>query len=94
MNKRFALKVLLFVAVYIIFFTAIVLYLKYQVAMNATGYSTDLELDTLVEWTFRLFGIEVGVLMLKRIAEKVVSGIKPQAPAAHEDVPEKDDIAG
>lgn len=61
-GTRFANKVLLFLAVYLILFT---------VAETVVFCVTGQEQTELVSMTFTVFGVELGGLLAKRIAEKV-----------------------
>lgn len=61
-GARFANKVLLFCAVYLILFT---------VAETIVFCVTGQEQTELVSMTFTVFGVELGGLLAKRIAEKV-----------------------
>lgn len=61
-GTRFANKVLLFLAVYLILFTV-----TETVVFCVTGQ----EQTELVNMTFTVFGVELGGLLAKRIAEKV-----------------------
>lgn len=61
-GTRFANKVLLFLAVYLILFT---------VAETVVFCATGQEQTELVSMTFTVFGVELGGLLAKRIAEKV-----------------------
>lgn len=61
-GTRFANKVLLFLAVYLILFT---------VAETIVFCATGQEQTELVTMTFTVFGVELGGLLAKRIAEKV-----------------------
>lgn len=61
-GTRFANKVLLFLAVYLILFT---------VAETIVFCATGQEQAELVNMTFTVFGVELGGLLAKRIAEKV-----------------------
>lgn len=61
-GTRFANKVLLFLAVYLILFT---------VAETIVFCATGQEQTELVSMTFTVFGVELGGLLAKRIAEKV-----------------------
>ena len=61
-GTRFANKVLLFLAVYLILFT---------VAETVVFCITGQEQTELVSMTFTVFGVELGGLLAKRIAEKV-----------------------
>lgn len=61
-GARFANKVLLFCAVYLILFT---------VAETVVFCVTGQEQTELVNMTFTVFGVELGGLLAKRIAEKV-----------------------
>lgn len=61
-GTRFANKVLLFLAVYLILFT---------VAETIVFCVTGQEQTELVTMTFTVFGVELGGLLAKRIAEKV-----------------------
>lgn len=60
--QRFAEKALLFVAIYLVIFSAV-----HTVLTAITG----VEQTTLIEQTFMVFGIEAGGLLAKRIVEKV-----------------------
>ena len=61
-GTRMANKVLLFLAVYLILFT---------VAETIVFCATGQEQTELVNMTFTVFGVELGGLLAKRIAEKV-----------------------
>ena len=61
-GTRFANKVLLFLAVYLILFT---------VAETIVFCVTGQEQTELVTMTFTVFGVELGGLLAKRIAEKI-----------------------
>lgn len=61
-GMRFANKVLLFLAVYLILFT---------VAETIVFCVTGQEQTELVSMTFTVFGVELGGLLAKRIAEKI-----------------------
>lgn len=61
-GTRFANKVLLFLAVYLVLFT---------VAETIVFCVTRQEQTELVNMTFTVFGVELGGLLAKRIAEKV-----------------------
>lgn len=61
-GTRMANKVLLFLAVYLILFT---------VAETIVFCATGQEQTELVSMTFTVFGVELGGLLAKRIAEKV-----------------------
>lgn len=61
-GTRFANKVLLFLAVYLVLFT---------VAETVVFCATGQEQTELVNMTFTVFGVELGGLLAKRIAEKV-----------------------
>ena len=61
-GTRFANKVLLFLAVYLVLFT---------VAETIVFCATGQEQTELVSMTFTVFGVELGGLLAKRIAEKV-----------------------
>ena len=61
-GTRFANKVLLFLAVYLILF---------PVAETIVFCTTGQEQTELVNMTFTVFGVELGGLLAKRIAEKV-----------------------
>lgn len=61
-GTRFANKVLLLLAVYLILFT---------VAETIVFCATGQEQTELVSMTFTVFGVELGGLLAKRIAEKV-----------------------
>lgn len=61
-GTRFANKVLLFLAVYLVLFT---------VAETIVFCVTGQEQTELVSMTFTVFGVELGGLLAKRIAEKV-----------------------
>lgn len=61
-GTRFANKVLLFLAVYLILFT---------VAETIVFCATGQEQTELVSMTFTVFGVELGGLLAKRIAEKI-----------------------
>lgn len=61
-GARMANKVLLFCAVYLILFT---------VAETIVFCATGQEQTELVNMTFTVFGVELGGLLAKRIAEKV-----------------------
>lgn len=61
-GMRMANKVLLFLAVYLILFT---------VAETVVFCVTGQEQTELVNMTFTVFGVELGGLLAKRIAEKV-----------------------
>lgn len=61
-GTRFANKVLLFLAVYLILFT---------VAETIVFCATGQEQTELVSMTFTVFGVELGGLLAKRITEKV-----------------------
>lgn len=61
-GTRFANKVLLFLAVYLILFT---------VAETVVFCVTGQEQTELVTMTFTVFGVELGGLLAKRIAEKI-----------------------
>lgn len=61
-GARMANKVLLFLAVYLILFT---------VAETIVFCTTGQEQTELVSMTFTVFGVELGGLLAKRIAEKV-----------------------
>lgn len=61
-GTRMANKVLLFCAVYLILFT---------VAETIVFCTTGQEQTELVTMTFTVFGVELGGLLAKRIAEKV-----------------------
>lgn len=61
-GTRFANKVLLFLAVYLILFT---------VAETVVFCVTGQEQTELVSMTFTVFGVELGGLLAKRIAEKI-----------------------
>ena len=61
-GTRMANKVLLFLAVYLILFT---------VAETVVFCTTGQEQTELVNMTFTVFGVELGGLLAKRIAEKV-----------------------
>lgn len=61
-GTRFANKVLLFLAVYLILFT---------VSETIVFCFTGQEQTELVNMTFTVFGVELGGLLAKRIAEKV-----------------------
>ena len=61
-GTRMANKVLLFLAVYLILFT---------VSETIVFCTTGQEQTELVNMTFTVFGVELGGLLAKRIAEKV-----------------------
>ena len=61
-GTRMANKVLLFLAVYLVLFT---------VAETVVFCVTGQEQTELVSMTFTVFGVELGGLLAKRIAEKV-----------------------
>lgn len=61
-GTRMANKVLLFLAVYLILFT---------VAETIVFCTTGQEQTELVSMTFTVFGVELGGLLAKRIAEKI-----------------------
>lgn len=61
-GTRFANKVLLFLAVYLVLFT---------VAETIVFCATGQEQTELVSMTFTVFGVELGGLLAKRIAEKI-----------------------
>lgn len=61
-GTRMANKVLLFLAVYLILFT---------VAETIVFCTTGQEQTELVTMTFTVFGVELGGLLAKRIAEKI-----------------------
>lgn len=61
-GTRMANKVLLFLAVYLVLFT---------VAETIVFCATGQEQTELVSMTFTVFGVELGGLLAKRIAEKV-----------------------
>ena len=61
-GMRMANKVLLFLAVYLILFT---------VAETIVFCTTGQEQTELVTMTFTVFGVELGGLLAKRIAEKI-----------------------
>lgn len=61
-GTRMANKVLLFLAVYLILFT---------VAETIVFCATGQEQTELVTMTFTVFGVELGGLLAKRIAEKI-----------------------
>ena len=61
-GTRMANKVLLFLAVYLILFT---------VAETIVFCATGQEQTELVNMTFTVFGVELGGLLAKRIAEKI-----------------------
>ena len=62
-GTRMANKVLLFCAVYLILFT---------VAETIVFCATGQEQTELVSMTFTVFGVELGGLLAKRIAEKIL----------------------
>ncbi len=67
LDMHFAVKVLKIVAITTVVFT---------VAQYVSFLITKEEQATLIQWFYTVVGIEVGALMLKRVAEVIVARVK------------------